>query len=391
MGSFQPGKTPRVSIQQLSRQVHMAVTDALHTLDKIRAIDPATQNEVYSLRSVVWSDLTGLEAEFGREEGPRAELLDRFFTHLLSNGDHIGQIEALASALLGGEPPPSQPPPDSPVAGLFRLHSDLTTVRRQWQEIAPSEAPAPPPPPVKQEAAVSAKDGYFDEMGSPPAKQEMASPPSPRGRVFGERPPAQPARQSGSNRFLDELGLGSLRGPGRAPDVDTPRPRVLVSFVAVFIILGLMGLGVIYLGLSDSSSADHVIVPSVIPTFSLTLPPTTPQPTPTLNPAAPQLQVTGNPLIVPCPGKGSSGFVLRNTGGQKLNWSARVNRAGGSAQPVSVQPASGVLFGPADSETAIANVTVKANLGNIDGTITITTNISGNAGKAVITYHIHGC
>ncbi|HEU5367175.1 MAG TPA: hypothetical protein VFU69_01875 [Ktedonobacterales bacterium] len=401
MGSFQPDKTPGVSVQQLSRQVQMAVTDALRTLDQVRAIDPASQDEVDSLRSVVWSDLTGLEAEFGREEGPRAELLDRFFTHLLSNGDHIGQIEALAGALLGGEPPPSQPPPDSPVAGLFRLHGSLMTIRRKWQEAAlprsmshpvmPISPPAAPPLLPKKEAVVSTRNEYFDEMGPPPVKQEVVSHPIARGRPLAERPTRQPARPSVSDRLLGDLGFTSSHGPGRAPDVDTPRPRVLFSFVAVFVILALMGVGVIYLGLNNSSSASNAIVPSVIPTFSLTLPPTTPPPAPTLNPAAPRLQVTGNPLIVPCPGKGTSGFVLRNTGGQKLNWSARVNRAGGSARPISVQPASGVLFGPANSGTDIANVTVTANLGNIDGTITITTNIPGAAGTAVITYHIQGC
>ncbi len=393
MGSFQPDKTPGVSIQQLARQMQMAVTDALRTLDQVRAIDPASQDEVDSLRSVVWSDLTGLEAEFGREEGPRAELLDRFFTHLLSNGDHIGQIEALAGALLGGEPPPSQPPPDSPVAGLFRLHGSLMTIRRKWQEAAQFQAASPPvaAPPVKKEAVVSTRNEYFDEMGPPPAKREVVSHPVARGRSLAERPTRQPARPSVSDHLLDDLGFASAHGPGRAPDVDTPRPRVLFSFVAVFVILALMGVGVIYLGLSGNSSASNAIVPSVIPTFSLTIPAATPPPTPTLNPAAPRLQVTGNPLIVPCPGKGASGFVLRNTGGQRLNWSARVDRAGSSARPVSVQPASGVLFGPANSGTDIANVTVTANVGNIDGTITITTNAPGAAGTAVITYHIQGC
>jgi hypothetical protein len=394
MGPFQPDKTPGASLQQLSRQVQMAVTDALRTLDRVRATNPVGQDEVDSLRRVVWSDLTGLEAEFGREEGPRAELLDRFFTHLLSNGDHIGQIEALAGALLGGEPP-SQPPPDSPVAGLFRLHGDLTTIRRQWQEgVPPPQAASQPvaaPPLVKRATVVSAPSEYFDEMGPPPAKQPLASPAIPRGRALAERPAHQPARQSNAERLLDNLGFTRQHGPGHAADSDTPRPRVLFSFVAVFVILGLMGVGVIYLGLNNSSAASNGIVPSVIPTFSLTLPPTTPQPTATLNPAAPQLEVTGNPLIVPCPGKGTSGFVLRNAGGQKLNWSARINRAGGSARPVSLQPASGILFGPANSGTDIANVTVTANLGNIDGTITITTNISGSAGTAVITYHIQGC
>ena len=390
MGSSQPERTPEASLQQISRQVQVAVTDALRTLDKIRAIDSASQDEVDSLRSVVWSDLTGLEAEFGREEGPRPELLDRFFGHLLSNGDHIGQIESLAGALLGGAPPPSQPPPDSPVAGLFRLHGALTTIRRQWQEVGSAEAPSQPvaAPPVRREAAIKAKEAFFDEMGMPPIRQESSAPLPTRGRPMAERPtPPPPSRPGGSDRFFDDMGISSPSVPGRTPDADIPRPRVVVSFVTVFVILALMGVGVIYLGL-NGGQASPPGVPTVIPTFSYTLPTTTPKPTPTLSPADPQLQITGNPLIVPCTGKGTNGFVLRNIGGQKLSWAAKVNRAGGSTQPVTLSVSSGELYGSPQSGTDAVTVTVTANLNNISGSITITTNIDDTE---VITYQVQNC
>ncbi|HEY7349489.1 MAG TPA: hypothetical protein VH599_14330 [Ktedonobacterales bacterium] len=404
MGSNQPGRASEVSVQQLSRQVQMAVTEALRTLDTAKAVDPAGQEEVESLRSVVWSDLTGLEAEFDREEGPRSELLERFFSHLLSSGDHIGQIEGLAGALLGGAPPPSKPEPDSPVAGLFRLHSALASIRRQWQEIA-SSAPSQPAPakaapavastpvamPPRREAARPERNDFFDEMGLPPPKQEMAVDPPGRGRAPVERPSAPPARQRVADRLLDELGLGSLNGPGRMSDGEAPRPRVVVSFVMVFVILGIMAGGVIYLGLSSSPQESSGIEPSAIPTFSLTLPTITPQPTATLSADPPQLRVTGNPLIVPCPGKGSSGFILKNVGGKTLAWSARVNPVGNSAKPVSLDHSNGSLFGPPNSGTDEVTVKVTASVGNIDGTITITTNASGKDGTAQIAYHIHGC
>jgi hypothetical protein len=184
------------------------------------------------------------------------------------------------------------------------------------------------------------------------------------------------------------MGFSGSSAPGRAPDGDTPRPRVLVSFVVVFVILGLMGIGVIWLGLNGGSQAPTGIVPSEVPTFNTALPTTTPQPTATLSPADPVLQITGNPLLLPCPGKGSSGFVLSNTGGQRLDWSAKVNRAGGTSQPVALSIDHGQLYGPANSGTDSVTVTVTANLANINGTITITTNSDDTE---VINYHVRSC
>ncbi len=215
-------------------------------------------------------------------------------------------------------------------------------------------------------------------------------PPMNRGRAPAERSLAPQARRPGApERFADNLGFSLSNAPARVgSDVESARPRVLLSFITVFVILTLMGVGVIYLGLNNNSQASTGIVPSTVPTFSITIPTTTPQPTPTLSSAAPQLQVTGNPLIVPCPGKGTNGFVLRNTGGQRLNWSATVNRDPGADPSVTLTPASGVLYGPQNSGTDAITVTVKASIGNTDGTITI----SSNAGDpVVIVYHIHGC
>lgn len=397
MGSNQPGKAPEASLQQLARQVQVAVNEALHMLETISASDAANWQEVESLRRVVRSDLTRLATEFGREEGPRRELVDRFFSHLLSNGDYIGQIESLAEALLGGEPPPIQPPPDSPVAGLFRLHGTLITIRQQWQEVALAKvsrpvaaAPAAAPlPPV--EAPRRVQDDFFDEMVPPPPKQEAEPAPARRGRAAAERPGGQSTRQHGSDRFLDNLGIGGSPAPGRAPDADAPRPRVILSFVGVFVALALVGVTVIYFGLSSASPGDAGATPSTVPTFSVPLPTTTTQPTPTLSAAAPHLQVTGLSLIVPCPGQGNSGFVLRNAGGQILRWSARANPVAGAAQPVTLDPAAGSLYGPQNSGTDVISVKVTANVGNIDGKITISTNTAGPAGTAQITYHVHGC
>src|ERR1051326_1901885 len=81
---------------------------------------------------------------------------------------------------------------------------------------------------------------------------------------------------------------------------------------------------------------------------------------PTLDPAAPVLHITGNPLIVPCPGKGSNGFVLSNVGGQTLDWQAKVNRAGGSSDPVTLSTTSGSLYGSPSSGTNTVTVTVRA-------------------------------
>src|SRR5579871_1182358 len=202
MASNQPEKAAGVSVQQLSRRVQVAVTEALRTLDKVKAIDPAGQDEVDSLRSVVWSDLTGLEAEFNREEGPRAEVLDRFFTHLLSNGDYVGQIESLAEALLGGAPPPVQPPPDSPVAGLFRLHGALADIRRQWQDMAPPQptrrpatTPVAPPAPRRE------------EVGPPQRASHPVPPPAA---------PLPPRREAGPQQVVSH--------PAAAP-VAPPPPR----------------------------------------------------------------------------------------------------------------------------------------------------------------------
>lgn len=397
MGSNQPGKAPEASMQHLARQVQAAVNEALRMLDTISASDSANWQEVEALRRVVRSDLTRLATEFGRAEGPRAELVDRFFSHLLSNGDYIGQVELLAEALLGGEPPPTQPPPDSPVAGLFRLHGTLIAIRQQWQEAALTKvsrpvaaAPTPAPSPSRVPPRRVEND-YFDEMVPPPPEEEADPAPARRGRASVERPAAPVPRQNGPDRFLDDLGIGGSHAPGRVSDADAPRPRVILSFVGVFVVLALVGVGVIYFGLSSASPGSAGVAPSAVPTFSAPLLTTTPQPTPTLSSAAPHLQVTGLSLIVPCPGRGNSGFVLRNAGGQILRWSARVNPAAGAAQPVSLDASSGSLYGPTNSATDVVSVKVTANVGNINGTITISTNIAGPTGTAQISYHIHGC
>jgi len=369
----------------------MTVTEALRALDTAKAVDPMSQAEVESLRSVVWSDLSGLEAEFGREEGPRADRLERFFSHLLSSGDHIGQIEALAGALLGGAPPPSQPPPDSPVAGLHRLHSALSSIRRQWQEIAPSIAsqPATPLGPMPG-ASGGTLNTFLDEI-TLATSERREEPLARERRVSTPRPPAPPVRRSNApERFADDVPLGNPSVPSGLPDGDTPRPRVLLGFVSVFVLLALLGVGVIYLGLSSGQPTDAGPEPTVSSTIALGAFPTQPPlPTPTLNPAPPQLQVLGNPVFLPCPGQGSNNFILENTGGQTLTWSAKVNHVAGSSQPVTLDTSSGTLYGSAQTNTVSVNVT--ALVGNIDGTITITTNISGPSGTAQIAYHVRGC
>jgi len=235
-------------------------------------------------------------------------------------------------------------------------------------------------------------EDFFDEMVPPPPKQEADPPPARRGRASAERPRAQATHQNGADRLLDELSIGGSHAPGRAADADAPiRPRVILSFVGVFVLLALVGVSIIYFGLSSASPGDAGVAPSVVPTFSVPLLTTTPQPTPTLSSSAPRLQVTGISLIVPCPGQGNNGFVLRNTGGQTLRWSARVNPVAGSAQPVTLAPSSGSLYGPQNSATDVVSVKVTANAGNISGTITISTNIAGPAGTAQISYHVHGC
>src|SRR5215831_5956594 len=102
MGPRQSGKEVGMPVQQLYRQVQYVVNEAIRALDAAQPEDPAKQAEAEHLRSLVWSELTGLEAEFGREGGPRTDRIERFFSHLLSNGTHVGQIEALGEALLGG-------------------------------------------------------------------------------------------------------------------------------------------------------------------------------------------------------------------------------------------------------------------------------------------------
>ncbi len=391
MGPYQSAKTPGGSVQQISRQVQITVTDALRALDTVKAIDPASQAEVESLRGVVLSDLSGLEAEFGREEGPRADRLERFFSHLLSSGDHIGQIEALAGALLGGAPPPSQPLPDSPVAGLHRLHSALSSIRRQWQEIAPGVVSQPASPLEPQPGALDgALNTFLDEITLETAERHEE--PLARGqRASTTRPPAPPARKSSApERYLDDLGLGSPSGPASLPQVDTPRPRALITFVSVFVLLALLGVGGMYLGLNSGQPTYAGPEPTVNSTIALGgFPTQPPQPTSTLNPAPPQLTVLGNPVFLPCPGQGANSFILENTGGQTLTWSATVNPVGSTSRPVTLDSSNGSLYG--STQTSAVSVTVTAQVGNIDGTITIKTNISGPSGTAQIAYHVHGC
>jgi hypothetical protein len=385
MGPSQSGQTPGASAQQLYRQVQIMVNEALRTLDTARAPDQASQAEVESLRAAIWSDLTALEAEFGREDGPRADRLERFFTHLLSSGDHVGQIETLGGVLVGGAPP-SQPLPDSPVAGLHRLHSTLSGIRRQWRDLSPSAVSQP-----SSGAAASSdwKTPVAESVGAERFEKrpisEASSMPSGR-RAPVSRPRPSPTRKgNGSERLLDDLGYSNLNPPAApSADVDALRPRVLLSFVAVFVVLMLVGVGVIYWGLSSSSADDIGGLPTQVPTIAVgTIPAGTPQTTPTPNPGPPVLQVLGSP-VEPCP-QGTAQFQISNIGGGVLIWNATVQ----PQNEVSLDMTSGQLSG--GLATSIVTVTVTALVSSGSGTITIITNIQGAGGTYVVQFRIRSC
>lgn len=397
MGPQQPGKALGSSTQQIYRQLQLTINEALQVLDAAHPSDPTNQAEVDSLRSLIWSELTGLEAEFAREEGPRADRAERFFHHLLSNGDYVGQIEALGSTLLGGAPP-SQPPPDSPVAGLHRLHRTLAGLRRQWQQVAPTEPVAPPlPPPTPAALPIPEKFGGLQSLFLEDANQGLPENGAasdgrlsrPR-RTTHPRPQAPAARQPSSmDRLFGEFGLGSQNSSLVTPEAEAPRPRVLISFLTVFLILALMGVGVIYLGLTSGPQDTGTGQPLVNSTITVgPLPSGTVRPTATLDPAPPQLQVLGNPLLVPCPSSGqTTGFLIENTGGGTLNWTARVSAIGVIQQPVTLDALGGQLSGLTKSVT----VTVTAQTTRASGTITITSNIPGPKGTITINYQIASC
>ncbi len=386
MGPHQPGQAPVASLQQIYRQLQLTVNEALRILDAAQPSDPANRAEVEGLRAMIWSDLTGLETEFGREEGPRPDRVERFFTHLLSNGDHIGQIEALGSALLGGAPPPSQPAPDSPVAGLHQLHGMLASIRRQWKQVSestpsqPSSGPSTPPPGWK---------GLFLEeadLGIPNQQEGGSDQASRSRRITHPRSPAPSARRgNGAERLFDDLGLGGQGVPVAEPEA--PRPRAVITFVVVFAILAFMAGGVIYLGLSSGPTGEAGALPLPTGTFPVgTASAGTPSPTATLNPAPPKLVVVGSPLLVPCPSSGeTTQFVVRNDGGRVLTWSAKVNPVPGSPTPLSLSPTSGQLSGGNDTNTI--EVTVQALVSRVSGTITVTS----NGGTQTVKYQISGC
>ncbi len=384
MGPSQSGQTPGASAQHLYRQVQIMVNEALRTLDTARAPDQASQAEVESLRAAIWSDLTALEAEFGREDGPRADRLERFFTHLLSSGDHVGQIELLGGVLVGGAPP-SQPPPDSPVAGLHRLHSTLSGIRRQWRELSPSAASQPSSGAANSDWKTPAAENIgaerFDRRppGEEPLIQQGRRAPVSRPRT------SQTRKGNGSERLLDDLGYSNLNPPASpSADVDALRPRVLLSFVAVFVVLMLVGVGVIYWGLSSSSADDIGGLPTQVPTIAVgTISAGTPQTTPTPNPGPPILQVLGSP-VEPC-AQGTAQFQISNTGGGVLIWNATVQ----PQNEVSLDMTSGQLSG--GLATSIVTVTVTALVSSGSGTITITTNIQGASGTYVVQFRIRSC
>ena len=406
MGTQQPGKASGSSAQQIERQLQMLINEALKVLDTTIPLSSANQAEVDSLRSLIWSELTGLEAEFEREGGPRADRVDRFFHHLLSSGDYVGQIEALGSALLGGEPPPSEPAAGSPVVGLHQLHSSLTTLRRQWQQQGTTPAPAQPASPAQPisptqpvapaRPASPASNGHgflgiFMEQPDallPGGLEPSAASGNHDRRVTTPRAQPQPARKAtGVERFFSDLGLGSTNAPAARGEMEPLRPRAFVGFLAVFLVVALLGFGVIYLGLNSGPSSDTGGV--VLTNGTATIPAAsqgTPSPTATLNPAAAQLQVQGDGLEVPCPGNGqTTGFIIQNGGGQILNWSAKVNLVSGFA-PVSLSPTSGQLFGGSSTNTMVVTLTALVNT-NTAGTITITS----NAGTQTIRYQIVSC
>ena len=394
MGPQQPGKAGGASTQHIYRQLQLTINEALKVLDATSPSDPVNRQEVDSLRSLIWSELTGLETEFGREEGPRTDRTERFFHHLLSSGDYVGQIEALGSTLLGGAPPPSQPPPDSPVAGLHQLHHALAGLHRQWQQ---SAAPAPTPPPAEPSNPTPQRADGFQNLLLEDATQGLSdNRPASNGPVHRSRrtaPPRSPApsarKPGGMEHLLGELGLSSQKSALVSSEAEAPRPRVLVTFVSVFLILTLVGVAVIWFGLTsgpdDSGTGQPLVNATITPA---PLPSGTLQATATFNPAPPQMKVVGGPLLVPCPSSGqTTGFEISNTGGSVLNWMAHVNAVGLIQQPVTLDLPGGQLSGVNKTVT----VTVTAQVTKADGTITITSNVPGTQGIATISYQIAGC
>ncbi len=386
MGPKQPGKAAGTPAQQLYRQVQFVVNEAIRTLDAAQPDDPANRAEVENLRSLIWSELTGLEAEFGREGGPRTDRIERFFSHLLSNGSHVGQIEALGGALLGGQPPPARPAPDSPVAGLHRLHNMLADIQKQWQQIAlPAEEQVPTVAPQRSDWRKQREYEEAEESGTALVRQS-----APRKPVAAKTPQRPARRLDESTGFLESLGF---RRRGRSLEQwgnEAPRPRVLLSFVVVFVVLGLMGIGVIYLGLSANSDAATGGVPLGSPEATITvepLPSGTVTATATLSPDPPKLQVqASDPVLVPCPTSSlpQGSFIISNAGGQTLTWTAHVNPIGTNKNPVTLDVTGGDLYGPI--ETSSVQVTITAQVNSGSGTITITS----NAGNRTINYQIYG-
>jgi hypothetical protein len=369
-------------VQQLYRQLQFVVNEAIRTLDAAQPDDPANHAEVENLRKLVWSELTGLEAEFGREGGPRTDRAERFFTHLLSSGSHVGQIEALGGALLGGQPPPTRPAPDSPVAGLHRLHNMLTELQQQWQQIAS--------PADEQVPTVTRRSDWQAPEAEPEPRAAALNRPAPRKPAPPRAQPRASRRPEESAGLLENLGFRRSGRPLEQWGNDAPRPRVLFSFVVVFIILGIMGIGVIYLGLNSSSDAASGGTPLQTPNTTLTVEPSPSlgaSPTATLNPAAPQLQLlVAEPIEVPCPTStlAPGTFIIRNAGGQMLTWTAHINAIGANKSPVTLDPPSGDLFGAEETNSAL--VTVSAQVSSGSGTITI----MSNGGSRTISYQIIG-
>lgn len=386
MGPKQPGKTAGMSAQQLYRQVQFVVNEAIRTLDAAQPEDPANQAEAENLRSLIWSELTGLEAEFGREGGPRTDRIERFFSHLLSNGNHVGQIEALGGALLGGQPPPARPAPDSPVAGLHRLHNMLADIQKQWQQNAlPPEEQVPTVAPQRSDWHKQPEyEELEEERGTALVRQS-----APRRQMAAQAQPRKTRRLDESTGFLESLGF---RRRGRSLEQwgnEAPRPRVLLSFVAVFIILGLMGIGVIYLGLSANSDASTAGTSLGTPEVTVTvepLPSGAATPTATLSPDPPKLQVSPTSILVPCPTSTlpQGTFTVQNTGGQVLTWEAHVNPIGTNKSPVTLDVTGGNLSGAIETSSVTVTITAQVNSGS--GTITITS----NAGNQTISYQIVG-
>ena len=402
MGVQQPGKAPGPLAQQIERQLQMMVNEALKVLDSSTPVNPENQAEVDSLRSLIWSELTGLEAEFGREGGPREDRVERFFHHLLSSGDYVGQIEALGGALLGGEPPPSQPAPGSPVGELHQLHSSLTSLRKQWQQAAPSApdqpaGPARPSTPVQPPStAALASNGHAKQRAFGKSAQMVPGSLEPGGESEGRewRPavsprarPQQARKAGGMERLFKDLGFGNFSPSVPQGETEPPLPRAIITFVAVIVILALFGVGVIYLGLSGGPKPGTGTV--LVSTQTITIPTIvrgTPSPTPTLSPAPPQLVVQGENLQVPCANsRQSTGFILQNAGGKILSWNAKVNAVSGSP-PVSLSVSGGQLYGGSSTNTKVVTVTALI-ITNEAGTITV----SSNGGSQTIQFHVMGC